>query len=393
MLKEFFKKCLDDTTLPISAYDNAREKYKTMGEYLERYFKENYNLEVTIYPQGSFATRTAIRPYTDGKNKLYDVDIIIKIEVDKTKYLSSELKKMIKVSLDSSRYKDMYLESDKCFTVQFAQNGGYEFAIDLVPSVPEDSLTKSLIAQDTEVSESVDQAIAITASMSNSSANDWVTNNPKSYSSWFNDVHSMFNINRYKFETGLFLASIDELPDETEVNYLQNIVKALKRMMSVYYDQMNYQNKPASIIISTIAAKLSKEQYTLDEFDLLKRVIEQTILFSTYATSRNTLTNNNEIAQIIRREDGYWIMKNPCNGRDNLIDSWNDDPLASKNFMNFLKYLQENVLPALDGAESPINYQTIKKAFAASISIPESTVPRVELNSIMHTKPYYGKNV
>ena len=53
MIKEFFNKCLDHTTLSNSAYDNARDKYNAIGEYLEEYFLDNYNIDVKIYSQGT----------------------------------------------------------------------------------------------------------------------------------------------------------------------------------------------------------------------------------------------------------------------------------------------------------------------------------------------------
>lgn len=393
MIKEFFKACLDGTTLSQTAYENAEEKYQAIGNFLEGYFEENHHVELSIYAQGSFSTNTVVRPYRGGVDKLYDVDMIVEIDALKGKYTSSELKSMIKSALDDSIYKDKYVEWDKCFTVEYADLGGYEFSIDVVPSVPEDLETKNYLRAITEVSNSLDSAIAIPDSLSSRNENRWITNNPKGYSAWFNSKKDVFTVSRYnfmKFGNVAVYDSIDELPEITDATELQNVVKAMKRMMAVYYDKKRYSNKPASIIISTVVAKLATGGERFDEFELLKYVVEQLGLTNAYSTMSNSFKNDNAISNIILRENGNWVMYNPCNGKDNLLDGWNNDASASQNFMEWLKYLQDIVLPALSGIETPRKYQVIKEAFASTVAVPELEPPKTTLNEALHTKPYYG---
>ncbi|MFL2140537.1 nucleotidyltransferase [Ruoffia sp. FAM 26254] len=390
MIKEFFNKCLDDTTLSNSAYDNARDKYNAIGEYLEEYFLDNYNIDVKIYSQGSFATETVVRPYTEGKDRSYDVDTIIELNATKQEYSSSELKRIIREALEDSRYRDDFEEWDKCFTINYASMGSYKFSIDVVPSISEDFTTKQQLAKITEESERVDTSIAITASLSTTKDDEWVTNNPKGYAEWFNYVYRSVILRKYELRSGVIYSSIEELPDGSDVNQVKNIVKALKRMMAVFYDHQGYINKPPSIIISTIVAKLSQNQFSLDEFEHLKYIIENIGLFSNYRKEMSSRHRTEEISNIIRKEDGQWVMENPCNGNDNLIDSWNSDSSAPENFIEFIKYLQNTILPSLNGQETKENYEIIKKAFASSTDITKFYVPKVELTPKAHIKPWRG---
>ncbi len=59
-------------------YENARTKYQSVSKYLHE-----KGMNVDIFPQGSFAIETVVRPYTRGADKSYDLDFICLNNVEK----------------------------------------------------------------------------------------------------------------------------------------------------------------------------------------------------------------------------------------------------------------------------------------------------------------------
>ena len=58
--------------------ENAESKYKAVARELCA-----KGLDVDIYPQGSFALGTVVRPFTEGKDVDYDLDFICEINQKK----------------------------------------------------------------------------------------------------------------------------------------------------------------------------------------------------------------------------------------------------------------------------------------------------------------------
>ena len=153
-------------------------------------------LEIAFYPQGSFATKTAVRPYKNGKDQAYDVDVICEVlNADKMTISPKKLKEIFRIALKNSIYANKMEEWDKCFTINFKEQDGVSFSIDIIPSVSEDDYTKDLLSNITEFSSLVDSSIAIP----NSESNSWITNNPKGYVQWFETEIEKFKL-RYFME-------------------------------------------------------------------------------------------------------------------------------------------------------------------------------------------------
>ena len=67
---------LNDIDITPTMEKNAREKYKAISEYLN-----GHDLESDFYPQGSFLLGTVVKPYRDGKDKNYDLDILVLLKL------------------------------------------------------------------------------------------------------------------------------------------------------------------------------------------------------------------------------------------------------------------------------------------------------------------------
>ncbi|MDU8071080.1 MAG: hypothetical protein E7J16_06985 [Gemella haemolysans] len=62
---------LHDLDLSPTMEKNARDKYAALSKYLDE-----QGLDSDFYPQGSFLIGTTIRPYRDGKEHDYDLDVL-----------------------------------------------------------------------------------------------------------------------------------------------------------------------------------------------------------------------------------------------------------------------------------------------------------------------------
>lgn len=369
---EKLKKILDKVDLTQTQRNRATELYTNVCNAIE----EKSDLDISFYPQGSFATRTAIRPYKNGRDQAYDVDVICEVNnVNKESVTPNELKGYFRDALNKSRYSNKMDEWDKCFTINFEEQDGVDFSIDIIPSVSEDVSTKQSLFSVTEYPFLVDSSIAIP----NSKNNSWLTNNPKGYVKWFKDeieiFHKKFLLEKRAEE---IYASIEELPDDELENMLLNVVKVLKRTRDVFYYRRNSDGKPASIIITTIVGKLAKNLHpTSNELDLLRQVIKQLQQLKGYPVNkiseRMDITGY-AISDIITRDNGRWEMNNPANGNDNLLNSWNEEKAKAKDFFAWVENLQSIFLTDSEPDQDDERVQRLYNAFA--VKQPESALDK-----------------
>ena len=112
---EKLKNILEKVDLTKTQVDRATELYTNLCKTIE----EKMGLNINFYPQGSFATKTAVRPYRNGKDQAYDVDVICEVDIPKDSILPNNLKDVFKNALNESRYSTSMTEWDKCFTIEF----------------------------------------------------------------------------------------------------------------------------------------------------------------------------------------------------------------------------------------------------------------------------------
>nr|WP_317632941.1 hypothetical protein [uncultured Flavobacterium sp.] len=89
-----------------SMYINAVEKYKSVAKYLQ-----DHGIKCDIYPQGSFALGTVVKPINKSG---YDLDTICKLFTEKSETTAKNVKTSIgDLFAKSERYKNA-IEYDKC---------------------------------------------------------------------------------------------------------------------------------------------------------------------------------------------------------------------------------------------------------------------------------------
>lgn len=334
-------------------FENAREKYQNVGKYLH-----DQGIDVDIFPQGSFALGTVVRPYTRGEDKSYDLDFICLNKVKKHQ-TNPKTEKYVPYNalMENETYKRILCEEeyDKCWTLEYAKVGDVEFNMDIVPAVGEDnSVVYELLNQGLDM-RYAHKAIAITDKKN--SGYRWSTSNPRAYKEWFDEINKPFleygrfeRRNKILQENRKFFASIEEIPVELEHSALQRVIQILKRHRDVYFSKRHLEdNKPISAIITTIATQIAKgAPSTIAIVELLQYVVREFEIYANWQRMEQSVFESHyETKKVIVKDNGKWVIKNPVNSKDNLADSWNENSSKANYFFEWIKQLKKDFVDAL----------------------------------------------
>lgn len=348
-------------------------------------------LNISFYPQGSLALKTAVRPFAKGKEQAYDVDVICNFDDYSKDELDSGQLMLLLRQTAREVCKERSLEIDyyeRCVTVHYADDpSGVSFSIDLIPAVRESELKLAVLRAKTEESELVETSIAI-----DSLSRGWITNNPQGYRKWFEEKADQFDSRFIQESRGVF-ASVEELPDDdTPSSRLRQSIKLLKRLRDVYYDEIDAKTSSPSVIITTIVTKLAQSiSPSVSSLELLDAIIlelNQVFLLhergEAYATTYQTMP----IAKIVMRENGKWVLRNPTNWEDNVLSSWNETgAVASKEFFGWIKSLQVITKDYKKRGQSDLEFEQQFRGLLL-INKKSPNMPRFNVNSSNGVKPW-----
>ena len=334
-------------------FRNADEKYKAITKFLA-----DCGIEADMYPQGSFAFGTVVRPNAKDPAASYDLDFICQVKGNRNDHTPSELRNRIEEALTSSKVYGGKLEVYKeCFTIEYADINGVGFTIDIVPATDEASENKSRLTQKSLVPQLIGTAIAVPKH--NGERNySWLTNNPKGFKAWFDQINEPFlSFSRTAYRQNLFeqntalFASVEEIPHELERSALQRVIQILKHHGDVYYAHFEDGDdiKPISAILNAVVAQISSK-YTPEcsVFELLEFVLNE---FSIYSLQQKLTFK--EFAQkygertVFSRQDGKWYISNPANPEDNLADKWNSNSKIPECFFRWVSAAKTDLIDGL----------------------------------------------
>lgn len=368
LLKEIFDKLDISQTM----HDNATEKYQNIASLLKA-----KGLDASIYPQGSFSIGTVIRPYKEGKDMDYDLDFICQIKGTKDEFNPEEIKNSVgDILKGDGRYSSKLIEYDRCWTIEYADiTDGIGFNIDIVPATSEtQDYINSLIRNGIEVTKA-NKAIAITHKEDDKFT--WVSTNPAAYTEWFKERNRIaFQNFIYERKSSIFnehrmiYASIEDVPDYKVKTPLQRVIQILKRHRDIYYDRSNANNlKPASIILTTILAEIASTSTSIGEvFEFLNFAVEELRSMQSYFLTKDALNPSKILSSMITKVgENNWVMKNPVNPGDNLLDCWDN-----KNATMFFKWLKEVKEDLIDiDIQNEYRQKNIASSLAVNILNPK----------------------
>ena len=348
-----------DIDIAPSKYQQAVDRYEAVGRWLEGGEYEYCNGAPSIYPQGSFRLGTVVRPIRNGKESDYDIDLVCQLPIPKYLKGPKAVKMMIGDRLESNRvYRDrLDAEGKRCWTLEYAEQDGIGFHMDVLPSIPDSGFSQT--------------AIAITDKQG--STYDWSASDPRGYAAWFE------SLNKQAFERVAVLqkalvrdreptvfASIDAVPDQLVRTPLQRSIQIMKRHRDVMFDNSPYG--PISMIITTLAGHLYNGE--ADVYSALSGIVNQLDEHSVLMKSQPLPNHRLATRGLIRRMYGRtWYIANPVNPEENFADRWHEDGHARADaFFRWAAQIKDDLVKIMeDGRRNP------EFTLAKSLGIPANS--------------------
>jgi hypothetical protein len=253
-----FNEILQDiaTSLDISPskYKQAVDHYKAVGDWLENGNYTGSNGTPNVYPQGSFRLGTVIRPLKDSKETDYDLDLVCQLAIKKENVTAADLKQMVgkevKGYSDKNNVK-LDEEGRRCWTLEYAEEDGVGFHMDILPSIPTSDVTLIMLNKINVSHQYSKYAIDITEKDKTHNTYSWKDggSNPEGYAKWFDNrkicypdymglstrqKQAIYENTRDK-NNRLIFASVNDVPEPLVRTPLQQSIQILKHHRDIYF--------------------------------------------------------------------------------------------------------------------------------------------------------------
>ena len=389
----FLEKVAEAIDIPPSKYQDAVDRYQAVGKYLEGGEYPGCAGELSIYPQGSFRLGTVVRPIRDGVEASYDIDLVCELPIEKLRTNPRSVKLMVGNRLkEHGTYRKLLDEEGKrCWTLEYAEQDGIGFHLDVLPSVPDPRRP-------------LDTAIAITNKKEN--VYTWSASDPKGYGFWFDRQNkAAFEFVRTTqkrailVESANIYASIDDVPDALVHTSLQRSIQLMKRHRDIMFDkEQNKKYAPISVIITTLAAQFYQNEP--DIYSALYNIVTQ--LHAHAVLVENGTVNRSLVphSPIKRSPDGGWYIGNPVNPKENFADRWQEDNHArARAFFRWVAALKETLFDILEEPHLNVLREQLSATLGAAVVskhfdliasgvAAESSVPRIHISKSTSTRPW-----
>lgn len=283
-----------DFDIPNEVYSRAVDRYEDVGAWLSDVWAES-PINGLVYPQGSFRLGTVVQPINPRDE--YDIDLVCRRDLTKDSTTQAELKQDVGGGLadyvaSGPDGLPTRSEGKRCWTLDYP---GEPFHMDVLPAIPNlDGGGNAIWLTDKEL-------------------RLWQPSNPIDYASWFQAQMTLeFAEVRKSLERRMEVADVPWWSIRTT---LQRTVQALKRHRDMFFAKRP-QDRPASIIITTLAARAYSSGGTL--YEVLVKIA-------------STMPGLVEI-----RGDTYWVA-NPVQRDENFADRWQRHPGADRNFFEWME--------------------------------------------------------
>lgn len=315
-------------------FEKAVAEYKAFGKWIDA---QTPDYQVSIYPQGSFALGTVIKPITDKDD--YDLDLVCEFAEQheltarqlKIDIVQPLLKNYRKISGD-------IIEKRRCWHVEYEEIPN--FHMDIVPAVNRVHY------------------ISITDHDEDSDSYSYIGSNPAGYIDWFfgkseKQRSSMFE--RYLLETRSIIdqSDVEDIKRRKIKTPLQRAIQLLKRHRDIMFEKRDQHSKPVSVIITTIAAQLYQEEDSV--VDALSNII-----------------GNAETYIIQNKHGGQYYIENPSYQGENFADKWNEDNSCATVFFEWLNKAQQDLV---DG--KLLSYSRVQMASNMKCAMGSASTERV----------------
>lgn len=314
-------------------YNSAVKSYEAVGDWLSKEGSILYPYNPRIIPQGSFMLGTIVKPICDDDD--IDIDLVCKLDGKPSHWTQKHLKDAVGNRLkEHSKYKTMLEDENggrRCWTLEYSDDANYH--LDVLPSISDKNFTKLLNESFNNVQNiNADKlAIRITDNEETGYAIEtdvywWMKSNPFGYAKWFYQraIHSSTKM------ITLSASVAPVKPFEKEKMPLQRVVQLLKRHRDIMFgsNEFDSENRPISIIITTLAAKAYDRSDNL--IDAYSNIVST--MRSFIETKLNSKTGRYE----------RWVS-NPINDEENFADKWADTAQKEEYFYLWLDKLEADL--------------------------------------------------
>ncbi len=365
----FLHNLAETLDIPQSLYEDAKERYTSVGKWLSNENSILFEHTPDIYPQGSFNLGTVVKPISNQDE--YDIDLVCELNLSKRNITQKQLKQMVGDQLKRNSNYNRMLDNEgrRCWTINYAD--GVNFHMDILPAIPDDDFRRKLL--DLKVREELSKhGICITDNENEDYSivsNNWNCSNPKGYAEWFRSCMR----ERFEEQRSIIMKeqNIEQVPDYLIKTPLQRIVQILKRHRDIMFEH-DQDDKPISIIITTLAGLSYR-----NESDMLEAYW-------------NII---NGMIDMFERSNGK--IKNPVNPEENFADKWIEHPQRAVKFKKWLLQVKSDVNTAFENTNirdvinelmPSFGERAVKLAASEAGIIMASTAPHIKKSTT--TQPW-----
>jgi len=358
---------IKDLDIPPSKYKEAMDRFNSLKGHLEDGDYPNTNIPPDVYMQGSFRLGTVIRPYKEGKDADYDLDIVCRLKQEKDSTEPENLKNDVGEEVKAyARENSMRNPKEKrrCWVLEYAaDSNGIGFHMDVLSCVHDQELAEYISRENPTLEQYANTTIAITNRDDDVKPPqyDWRSGNPHGYAKWFLDINRpgfvIFEKEQrqilYENNKSIYLRDKD-VPNELIRTPLQQTIQILKRHRDIHFAGHKWEKyKPISMIITTLAARLyqgnaDRLKTVYSAFDY---IVKQLIAHASLLEPMQFLGEDVAKLKLIQRVGNKWYIPNPVNPHnlgdpedkgENFADRWDEDNQAgAKAFFDWIRNLKD----------------------------------------------------
>lgn len=300
-------------------YERANQSYESVGNWLSAEGSVFAGDDLSVYPQGSFALQTTIRP--QGERQEYDLDFVMELKAGGHRY-RRDPKKLLDDLEDRLRQNKTYEEKierkKRCVCIKYAG----DFHMDILPALPAPyrGNTHKIVVPDRKLEE-------------------FKASNPKGYKAWF-EQQSLPRMRK----DAKYVEPLAPMQTAAQKSVLCNITQLSKRARDV--DFQNPDTAPRSVVLTTLLA----EHYG-GSLNLLQAWSEA------LARIKDAL---------FRARPGRIVVLNPTNEDEDFSEWWDNHPTEYDKFVEWLQNLHERVV-SLGTLQGPAFYSALESLFGEHV--------------------------
>jgi hypothetical protein len=265
-------------------FDLAERRYHVIGDWLAADGSVLASFSPRVYPQGSIALQTTVRPRRDhDENAEFDIDLVC--ELDAFHLTPMQLFNLVGQRLaQHETYRRMLEPLKRCWRLNYQG----EFHLDVLPAVPDPARGRSSVC------------------VPDRDLRGWCPSNPRGFAQWFNE--------RAAFRALVERKAEPLPPNDTALVRppLKRVVQLLKRRRDMFFGASDLA--PRSVVLTTLAALGYQPVPSVS--DMLGPILEQ--------------------LRVVGGGGVAPAVPNPTNQAENFAEAWQRNPAAFAAYRRFV---------------------------------------------------------